>query len=207
MRVLSMVLVFIVLAGFAVSIPKAAYACSCAVREGESEEERTRQATARAQAVFAGEVSSIEDPSGLSPGDIVSSADPLKVTFDVSQVWKGPGYETVAVETPRSGASCGYDFEEGSQYLVYADNTSVMGEESETLQVGLCDGTSQVSNASAATLLGESGTVPDADNPGSQPQQNNAGLPDTGGLPLSGLAAIGGIAFIAGGLLLRHRLS
>lgn len=32
-------------------------------------------------------------------------------------------------------------------------------------------------------------------------------LPDTGGLPLSGLAAIGGVALIAGGLLLRHRLS
>jgi hypothetical protein len=207
MRVFSMVLAFIVLAGFALSIPKAAYACSCAIRGGESEEELTRQATAGAQAVFAGEVSSIEDPSEPSPGDIVSSADPVKVTFDVSQVWKGPKDETVAVETPRSGASCGYDFEEGSQYLVYADNTSVMGEKSEALQVGLCGGTSQVSNASAATLLGESGTVPGTENPGSQPQQDNAGLPNTGGLPLSGLASIGGVALIASGLLLRSRMS
>ncbi len=32
-------------------------------------------------------------------------------------------------------------------------------------------------------------------------------LPDTGGLPLGGLTAVGGFALVAGGLLLRHRLS
>lgn len=144
----------------------------------------------------------IEEASGSSLKGIVSSGDPLKVTFDVSQVWKGLAYETLSVDTARSGASCGYDFDEGRQYLVYADNTSVTGEDPETLQVGLCSETSQVTNAGAVTLLGESGSVPSTEDLGSQTPQNDAVLPETGGVSLAAI----GIAFsgVAAVLLVRR---
>jgi hypothetical protein len=42
------------------------------------------------------------------------------VTLRVSEVWKGPQTETLEVTTPRDGATCGYNFKEGQEYLVYA---------------------------------------------------------------------------------------
>lgn len=191
MRRFSFVMAFIMLAGFAASMPRAAYACSCAVQAGESEEERARQAVGDAEAVFAGEVTGVEK---VSVGTVISSSDPVQVTFDVSRVWKGQTYETLTVETARSGASCGYDFDEGRQYLVYADNTPVTGGDSETLQVGLCGATTPVPDTGAAvTLLGERGTVPEAENPNPQGSQTNVTLPDTGGASLfaMGVAVVG----------------
>lgn len=199
MRHFSFVMAFIMLAGLAASMPKAAYACSCAVQAGESEEERIRQAVGDAKAVFAGEVTGLEK---VSVGTVISSSDPVQVTFDVSRVWKGQTYETLTVETARSETSCGYDFDEGRQYLVYADNTSVTGGDSETLQVGLCGATTPVPDTGAAVnLLGERGTVPEAENPDPQGSQTNVTLPDTGGASLFAL----GVAVVGVGVILLLR--
>lgn len=199
MRRFSFVMAFIVLAGFAVSMPKAAHACSCAIGAGESEEERARGAVEGAQAVFAGEVTGVEDEP---VGTVVSTGDPIEVNFDVSRVWKGPAYETLTVEKARSGASCGYDFDKGRQYLVYADNTSVTGEDSEALQVSLCSETTPVSDTdAAANLLGKEGIVPQAESPDPQGSQTNAVLPDTGGASLFAI----GVAVAGVGLALLVR--
>jgi len=44
----------------------------------------------------------------------------LKVRFSVFRVWKGEVAEEVEVETAVDGPMCGYSFEIGEQYLVYA---------------------------------------------------------------------------------------
>ncbi len=106
-------------------------ACSCA--QPAPPQESLEQSTA----VFAGRVIDIDIPSRI----VVSSADPVKVTFEVSKIWKGPDYETIVLTTARDGASCGYEFKENEEYIVYA-----YGEEN-TLSTGICGRTRLLANA------------------------------------------------------------
>lgn len=202
MRGLSLILAFVVAAGFAATLPETAYACSCAAPAGGSEEESARGAVQGARAVFAGEVDSIER---LSLGTVLSSGAPVQVNFDVSRVWKGPGYETLTVETERSEASCGYDFDVGRRYLVYAGDASPSDGGSETLQVNLCGATTQVRGAEAVSLLGDAGVVPDTENPNPRGLHTMAALPDTGGASLTVLGAA--LVGVATTLLVRRWIS
>jgi hypothetical protein len=116
-------------------------ACSCA----ESPPVETE--LQRSSAVFSGNVIKISDSKN---GFIVSSADPLYVTVEVNKVWKGQIEERVVVQTARDGASCGFGFELGREYIVYAQ------ENNGTLSTGLCDRTNLLSMASEdLTKLGE----------------------------------------------------
>ena len=98
-----------------------AAACSCAGLT-------PAQAFERADSVFVGEVTSFRVKSGLFGQ---SSIDPTTVDFTVMEVWKGPQQRTLTIRTVRSEVSCGYEFVEGLQYLVYARDG----------QTGLCDRT------------------------------------------------------------------
>jgi hypothetical protein len=73
-----------------------------------------QEALDEAAAVFSGEVIEIE------PVDDDPSEQYLAVTFDVHRVWKGVERSPVMVETHRDEATCGYPFEVGESYLVYA---------------------------------------------------------------------------------------
>ncbi len=86
-----------------------ANACSCA-RPGSPIE-----ALANADAVFAGKAIAVQLLTNTN-----SSADPVTVSFDVDRVWKGRRQDTIVIKTVRSGISCGYEFEEGRRYIVYA---------------------------------------------------------------------------------------
>ena len=130
--------------------PDRAYACSCAVEAGVTKQERSEKALVQATAVFAGEVTGIEGPP---PSSVVSSADPVTVTFDVSKAWKGAGSGTREITTPMSGASCGYEFQSGEEYLVYAPKN---------MEVWLCGETKPLSDAKAdLRVLGTANTLPD----------------------------------------------
>lgn len=89
-----------------------------------------------ARAVFAGQVTNIDMPRVM-----ISSADPVKVTFNVSQAWKGVEKQIITVSTVRDSVSCGYEFQAGEQYLVYA-----RGDDND-LQVSLCSRTSLLAQA------------------------------------------------------------
>ena len=106
-----------------------AHACTCAPLGPLEEHLRT------SDAVFSGEVMGI-DENDLSPGPGPRLG---KVTFDVSDVWKGVSEEPVAVYGQGPGASCGIDFEEGESYLVYAYRSN--GDGGNLLQTDLCNGT------------------------------------------------------------------
>jgi len=119
-------------------LPDCASACSCAGYLA-APQERAQRALKESTAVFSGQVVNIGtgEPSGAWRPATVT------VSFQVSEVWKGPQPETLEVSTSRDGASCGYPFKEGQEYLVYA-----YGKE-EPFKVSLCSETKPLSEASA----------------------------------------------------------
>ncbi len=123
-----------------------AYACSCVPPRPPHEE------LARATAVFTGKVVGLSKPFSV----FGSSADPIKVTFQVYTVWKGPVNQTITITTSRSGASCGYTFEKGGEYLVYADGTE------NSLAVSLCSRTQHLVAAENDLVVLGGGSTPDA---------------------------------------------
>jgi uncharacterized protein len=74
------------------------------------------QARAAAAAVFLGRVESV---LGLRPG-MYGLFESRVFRFRVSRAWKGVSSEYVDVETAEVGTACGYPFEVGEEYLVYA---------------------------------------------------------------------------------------
>lgn len=115
-----------------------AYGCSC-MRPESASIERDRNA-----AVFAGEVSRI-----------TPTTTGYAVDFTVSDQWQGDLGETVQVTTADNSAACGYNFEVGQAYLVYAYG------EGGDLSVGLCSRTTTLDNAAAdiAELNGETSAL------------------------------------------------
>jgi hypothetical protein len=74
---------------------------------------------ARAAAVFAGRVVAI-DPLP-NPDDSPNWPSRLKVTVELLRVWKGVEEGTsVTLLTAAQSAACGYTFEKGKRYVIYA---------------------------------------------------------------------------------------
>jgi hypothetical protein len=113
-----------------------------------SQEERVERALAESSAVFSGEVVEVEEgPPTKMMG--ISGLRSSRVTLRASEVWKGPQRETLEVSTPKDGASCGFLFKEGQEYLVYASG-------GQDLEVYLCSGTRPLSAANAhLAVLGD----------------------------------------------------
>jgi len=86
-----------------------AAACSCRVPPPPQE------ALAQADAVFLGLAQALAAPGaeGAPPGQAA-------VTFNVERSWKGVEEPYVTVYTAEHTAVCGYPFEVGRRYLVYA---------------------------------------------------------------------------------------
>jgi len=127
------VVTLVILGMAALAYRHCAFACSCAMPPPPGE------ALAQAAAVFAGTVTAIDIP--VSPDGSVGSADPVTVTLDVSRTWKGPTHAWLQVTTVRSDASCGYPFERGQAYLVYAGGDDTL------LAVSTCGRTRMLTNA------------------------------------------------------------
>ncbi|MGE7828048.1 hypothetical protein [Paenibacillus sp. NPDC093718] len=133
--------------------PADVFACSCAgpptVEEGLE----------RSAAVFAGKVTKLVGPKAKL---VMSSADPIHVTLEVTEVWKGELTGMTQLTTAVSSASCGYDqFAVGSEFLVFASA------ESGQLRTGMCDGTKLLSTAGQElTELGDGYPPEDASAPG-----------------------------------------
>lgn len=125
----------VLLSGLLVARPTVVYACSCAEPPSPSE---TKEWSA---AVFSGKAISIKQKKA----PILSSGDPVMVTFQVDRVWKGNMGSTTVVTTAMSSESCGYEFTEGLEYLVYARNEQNSG----VLHTTLCDRTALLSEAAA----------------------------------------------------------
>jgi hypothetical protein len=114
-------------------MPAITYACSCAGPSSVNEELQ------RQTVVFSGKVVTITNPNN---GLTRSSADPLNITFEVYDAWKGDVGKKLILHTAMSGASCGFDFTPNEEYLVYAYG------EKDRLEVGLCGRTKTLVSAS-----------------------------------------------------------
>lgn len=84
-------------------IPSTVHACSCDIPDTATE------AKDRATAVFVGTVTNVEEQkSGFD------------ITFTARKTWKGPSSTEIHVFSPYG--SCQYNFDEGTEYLVYASS-------------------------------------------------------------------------------------
>lgn len=164
--------------------PDCANACSCAPVS-------TQRLLSSSEAVFSGEVVDLKrnqkDPTPPPPQDPASDDYEIprtapsrvdRVSFRVSEVWKGPQQETLEVITPRAdGVSCGYPFKEGQEYLVYAYDKG------ESFETDICNGIHALTKADEdLALLGD----------GEKSKDGGDALTDTSGV--GGPRAIVGIA-------------
>jgi len=101
-------------------------------------------ARSSAAAIFEARVASIEVADGQR-----------HVRFDVVQTWLAAEHEHVEVVTAETEAACGYSFEIGQSYLVYAS-----GVEGEAYRVSLCSRTRPMQDADDDRALLGSGVVP-----------------------------------------------
>jgi len=86
-------------------------------------------AFAQAEAVFAGAVTEIVDPSQsslllglarLRPSLYTLAFSDLRILLAVNESWKGITTRTISIRTPSASGECGYPFAVGQDYLVYA---------------------------------------------------------------------------------------
>lgn len=96
------------------------WACDCAPPPAP------KKAMEGAAAVFFGEAINVE-----------VEGQTRTVTLKVEKWWKGGEKAEITVTTHKSGATCGYGFEKGKKYLVYAHRD----EKQKTLNVSLCSRT------------------------------------------------------------------
>ena len=182
--------------------PVPVYACSC-VQPGSPSEELEKFS-----AVFAGRVVSVQhsyDPEG----GIITPDDHFTIGFKVSAVWKGSVHEDMYITTPLTDGACGFTFDVGEEYIVYAYDSSY---DDGGYTTGICSRTGLLGNAEEdldelgpgdAPLTGTGGPAPD---PTKNPVRE-AELPSTGGynpqawtLALAG--GIGAAALVVGLVLL-----
>ena len=136
-----------------------ARACSCAPPPAPL------VALGEADAVFSGTVVARRAPGRPRPGGTWSSMDPMEYTIAVLEAWKGELADTVAVRTARLSASCGYPFEVGTRYLIYARTRADTG----CLRTNLCTRTKPLKYAdedvAELNSLGVTGADKDVDGP------------------------------------------
>ncbi len=110
----------------ALALPSPAHACSCA------EPPPPALALQRAAAVFEGTaIAAIASDDGQT----------ANVGLRVSRQWKGTPGETISVMTAANPATCGFPFESGKTYLVYAETMNGQ------LAVSLCSRTRPIEAA------------------------------------------------------------
>ncbi len=117
----------------------------------------------------------------------------MTVTFRVSEAWKGAERETLDVETAITEASCGYPFDEGESYLVYASK----GTNSGGLEVALCGSTKPLSEADTdLAALGPCAAPTGSAPVGDRLPDTSGARPGLSGSPLALLLASGAAALV-----------
>jgi hypothetical protein len=131
--------------GLLALLPDCASACSCAYFGG-SPQQRAERMLDKSAAVFAGKVVDLERNQKGPFGGVE------KVSFRVSEVWKGPKRETLELTTQSQGSACGYSFSEGREYLVDAKGK---------MSVDICIETKPLSEASEIVEALGNGETPE----------------------------------------------
>jgi hypothetical protein len=157
-----------------------AFACSC-VPPGPD-----HGAVDDAVAVFSGTVLKTQAPQ--EGKKIISSVLPIVYTFEVDAVVKGDVGSIEKVESPNSGASCGYRFRTGHRYVVFAHD-----EKDRAFQVSLCSNTRELALDEDIDFAASFTPVPEREV--EHPRRVEEGLPAAAWAGTVGIVLIGGIAF------------
>jgi LPXTG-motif cell wall-anchored protein len=128
MLIFAVIFISIILIG---SFPSITNACSCAELPSAEEEFE------RSEAVFSGKVVDVREKRSLK-GELTKS-----VLFEVTNTWKGVKQSQMIITTGQGGGSCGFHFNEGQEYLVYAYELTMYGAKS--LVTTICDRTNELS--------------------------------------------------------------
>ena len=94
---------------YSVAVAGTGFACGCDLPSAGKRV--VAEARNKSSAVFSGTVVAID----RKPGDLY-----VAVRFKLKEFWKGARSEEVIIFTGLGGGDCGYEFEVGQQYLVYA---------------------------------------------------------------------------------------
>lgn len=140
MRVILFFCIFVVL------MATPAFACTCVSPppEVKTAHDLGQWYADRSEAIFEGTVKRVAlnwvfrdaKVGDLVPADLDQDEPSLQVTFDISRFYKGVEQNDSSLTTGIGGGDCGFDFETGKQYLVYAFVDS-----SGHLSTGICSGT------------------------------------------------------------------
>ena len=106
------------------------YACKC-VSIPQTLEQEIKGRLKTSKAAFSGEVLKINETSQRGN---VTGLD-VTVNMRLKQVWKGQLAKQVIINTSDNSAACGYSFEAGKSYLVFAHSSN-----DKILATGLCSG-------------------------------------------------------------------
>lgn len=114
------------------------FACSCILDEETPAEIQIKKAYESAAAVFSGEVVEItKEPDDFN----------VRVKLKLEKSWKSDLSEEVIIRTGINDGLCGYKFEIGKKYLVYASG------ENENLRTDICRRTASLSKNSDIVVL------------------------------------------------------
>ncbi len=117
---------------------KPALACSCS---GGS----VRGDFRAADSVFMAKVATIEAVGPMPNGHDRT----VIVTFLISGFWKGVVSQQIQVKTHLLGSTCGFPFQQGQEYLVFAAKTKILGEPSVGLETMACTGLNELPGAAS----------------------------------------------------------
>ncbi len=127
---------------FALGIHSSVQACSCFHAGPEGDYRGLLENTG---AVFRGTVLRVQDLTGIPGRDLQRSALRL-VVLQVTGVWKGIDQQVAYVFTAQERSACGYPFEEGKEYVVWADRD--LGDAPGELVTDTCRSTRELQDAS-----------------------------------------------------------
>ena len=106
------------------------FACSC-VDIPQTLEQEIKGRLKDSKAVFSGEILKISETSQTR--DVIGLDVTVKIRL--KEIWKGQLTKEVIIKTPDNSAACGYSFEVGKSYLVFAHSRK-----GKILATGLCSG-------------------------------------------------------------------
>jgi hypothetical protein len=139
-----------------------AFACKCVPPPpGMKNARELAEWTAKgSDAIFEGRVERVElkwafmeaKVGEAIPADVEEDPPAMQISFDILRSYRGAKQKNIRIRTGVGGGDCGFDFEAGEQYLVYA-----FADESGQLSTGICSGTAllEQSRANLSYLRGE----------------------------------------------------
>lgn len=112
------------------------FACSCFTPEGIPIEKQVKDAYTKSSSVFVGQVV-----------DVIKKPETNLIKFRVEKSWNNKFQKEMTVSTPGNSAMCGYEFQVGKKYLVYASG------ENDKLSTYLCTRTASATANKDVALL------------------------------------------------------